>query len=137
MCRCALAPYTGDWRGVQALFSPYYAHVMPPLKAILQRANGKSQRVLCGKAVECVSLVGMSVGRDVFYSDAQARQPRFVFPSLVSATYSFSAARSFTERPEHARCHITGRNLCLGQARQLLQAGQDAVVLPLFVLKRL
>jgi hypothetical protein len=56
---------------VQALFSPYYDHVMPALKAILQAADGKTQRVLCGKAIECVSLVGMSVGKDVFYKDAQ------------------------------------------------------------------
>lgn len=44
---------------------------MPFLKAILVNANEKSNRMLRAKAMECISLVGMAVGRDKFRDDAR------------------------------------------------------------------
>ncbi|KAL6755245.1 armadillo-type protein [Haematococcus lacustris] len=54
----------------QLLFVKYYEVVMPLLLGILVNATDKSQRLLRGKALECVSLVGMAVGRDRFRADA-------------------------------------------------------------------
>lgn len=57
---------------VQALFKPYYASVMPVLKNILVSSmERKSYRRVCGKALECISLLAMNVGKDVFYNDAR------------------------------------------------------------------
>lgn len=44
---------------------------MPYLKAILVNANDKSNRMLRAKSMECISLVGMAVGKDKFRDDAK------------------------------------------------------------------
>ncbi|KAK9123341.1 hypothetical protein Sjap_012943 [Stephania japonica] len=55
----------------QEHFQKYYDAVMPYLKAILINANDKSNRMLRAKAMECISLVGMAVGKDKFRDDAK------------------------------------------------------------------
>ncbi|KAJ6763078.1 hypothetical protein OIU79_023760 [Salix purpurea] len=52
-------------------FQKYYDAVMPYLKAILINANDKSNRMLRAKSMECISLVGMAVGKDKFRDDAK------------------------------------------------------------------
>ncbi|KAF5839603.1 armadillo-type protein [Dunaliella salina] len=54
----------------QTLFVKYYNTVMPLLLSILVNANDKTHRLLRGKALECISLVGMAVGKDRFREDA-------------------------------------------------------------------
>lgn len=44
--------------------------VMPLLREILQRAVDKTHWLLRAKALECISLVGMAIGRDKFRDDA-------------------------------------------------------------------
>ena len=46
--------------------------VMPPLRSCLEMATDKSQKMLRAKALECISLVGMAVGKDLFREDAHA-----------------------------------------------------------------
>ncbi|KAH6766520.1 ARM repeat superfamily protein [Perilla frutescens var. hirtella] len=55
----------------QELFKKYYDAVMPYLKTILVNATDKSDRMLRAKAMECISLVGMAVGKDIFKEDAK------------------------------------------------------------------
>ncbi|KAI5065336.1 hypothetical protein GOP47_0020031 [Adiantum capillus-veneris] len=55
----------------QANFQVYYDSVMPFLKAILVNATDKSNRMLRAKAIECLSLVGMAVGKEKFGQDAK------------------------------------------------------------------
>ncbi|GKA65282.1 importin-5-like protein [Tanacetum coccineum] len=55
----------------QEHFQKYYDAVMPYLKAILINANDKANRMLRAKAMECISLVGMAVGKDKFRDDAK------------------------------------------------------------------
>ena len=43
---------------------------MPGVKAILAAATGPEQVLLRGKAIECAGIVGESVGKNVFASDA-------------------------------------------------------------------
>lgn len=56
---------------VQEHFQKYYDAVMPYLKAILVNASDKSNRMLRAKSMECISLVGMAVGKDKFKDDAK------------------------------------------------------------------
>ena len=42
---------------------------MPMLKYIVQNANQPELRLLRGKTIECISLIGLAVGRDKFMSD--------------------------------------------------------------------
>eukprot|EP00002_Diphylleia_rotans_P019939 TRINITY_DN385_c0_g1_i1.p1 TRINITY_DN385_c0_g1~~TRINITY_DN385_c0_g1_i1.p1 ORF type:complete len:1092 (-),score=290.69 TRINITY_DN385_c0_g1_i1:178-3453(-) len=51
-------------------FLPYYDVFMPPLKTLLQRSEGKELRMLRGKTLECVTLIGVSVGKEKFMKDA-------------------------------------------------------------------
>ena len=44
---------------------------MPYLKAILVNATDKSNRMLRAKSMECISLVGMAVGKEKFRDDAK------------------------------------------------------------------
>ncbi|KAF3322060.1 importin-5 isoform X2 [Carex littledalei] len=55
----------------QEQFQKYYDAVMPYLKAILINATDKSNRMLRAKSMECISLVGMAVGKDKFRDDAK------------------------------------------------------------------
>lgn len=55
----------------QEHFQKYYDAVMPYLKAILMNATDKSNRMLRAKAMECISLVGMAVGKEKFREDAK------------------------------------------------------------------
>ncbi|KAJ7955426.1 importin-5 [Quillaja saponaria] len=55
----------------QEHFQKYYDAVMPYLKAILVNASDKSNRMLRAKSMECISLVGMAVGKEKFRDDAK------------------------------------------------------------------
>lgn len=55
----------------QTAFAKYYSVVLPFLKQILINASGKEHRMLRAKAVECISLVGMAVGKEKFVVDAK------------------------------------------------------------------
>lgn len=44
---------------------------MPYLKTILLNATDKANRMLRAKSMECISLVGMAVGKDKFKGDAK------------------------------------------------------------------
>lgn len=50
-------------------FIEYYDKLMPCLKYIIQNANSPELRMLRGKAIECVSLIGFAVGADKFVPD--------------------------------------------------------------------
>ncbi|CAN8252385.1 unnamed protein product [Cochlearia groenlandica] len=64
----------------QEYFQNYYDAVMPYLKTILMNSTDKSKRMLCAKSMECISFVGMAVGKDRFRDDA--RQVMEVLMSL-------------------------------------------------------
>ncbi|XP_022901900.1 importin-5 [Onthophagus taurus] len=51
-------------------FIVYYDRLMPCLKYIIQNANKDELKLLRGKTIECVSLIGLAVGSDKFMSDA-------------------------------------------------------------------
>lgn len=45
-------------------FVPYYDQFMPSLKDIVQTAVPKELRLLRGKTIECISLIGLAVGKE-------------------------------------------------------------------------
>ncbi|XP_064967716.1 uncharacterized protein LOC103986945 [Musa acuminata AAA Group] len=55
----------------QENFQKYYDAVMTYLKVILVNATDKSNRMLRAKSMECISLVGMAVGKEKFKNDAK------------------------------------------------------------------
>ncbi|KAJ3084297.1 hypothetical protein HK102_000705 [Quaeritorhiza haematococci] len=55
----------------QDKFIKYYSAIMPILMNVLKQATQKEFRLLRGKAIECVSLIALSVGKEVFINDAK------------------------------------------------------------------
>ncbi|VVC88649.1 unnamed protein product [Leptidea sinapis] len=57
---------------VEKEFVGYYDRVMPCLKYIITIANAKTEeyKLLRGKTIECVSLIGLAVGEEIFMKDA-------------------------------------------------------------------
>lgn len=56
----------------EAYFGKYYDTFMPLLKTVLMNAPlTKEYRLLRGKAMECISLIGVAVGKDKFLQDAK------------------------------------------------------------------
>uniref|UniRef100_A0A3B4B4F7 TOG domain-containing protein n=1 Tax=Periophthalmus magnuspinnatus TaxID=409849 RepID=A0A3B4B4F7_9GOBI len=53
-------------------FVPYYDLFMPSLKNIVESAVQKELRLLRGKTIECISLIGLAVGKEKFMLDAAA-----------------------------------------------------------------
>lgn len=53
-------------------FVPYYDLFMPSLKDIVENAVQKELRLLRGKTIECISLIGLAVGKEKFMPDASA-----------------------------------------------------------------
>lgn len=51
-------------------FIAYYDRLMPCLKYIIQNANKDELKLLRGKTIECVTLIGMAVGTEKFMADA-------------------------------------------------------------------
>jgi len=60
---------------------------MPYLKAILINATDKSNRMLRAKSMECISLVGMAVGKEKFRADAKQVGVSCYFIFMLSQTY--------------------------------------------------
>jgi hypothetical protein len=55
----------------KAEFTKYYDTIMPLLKQLVEQAQGKELQNLRARAIECISLIGMSVGKERFQSDAR------------------------------------------------------------------
>uniref|UniRef100_A0A674HVH8 Importin 5 n=1 Tax=Taeniopygia guttata TaxID=59729 RepID=A0A674HVH8_TAEGU len=55
---------------VKEKFVPYYDLFMPSLKHIVENAVQKELRLLRGKTIECISLIGLAVGKEKFMQDA-------------------------------------------------------------------
>ncbi|XP_068612345.1 LOW QUALITY PROTEIN: importin-5 [Brachionichthys hirsutus] len=53
-------------------FVPFYDLFMPSLKHIVENAVQKELRLLRGKTIECISLIGLAVGKEKFMPDASA-----------------------------------------------------------------
>jgi len=57
-------------RVIEKDFSRYYDSIMPMLKQFILHAKGEKEGRLRGKAFECMSLLGMAVGKEKFLPDA-------------------------------------------------------------------
>lgn len=63
---------------VEEHFAAYYGRIMPTLKQMLTQCKAKEHRLLRGKTMECVSLIGIAVGKEVFIADAREIMDEFM-----------------------------------------------------------
>ena len=61
-----LTPLTHTQHHPQDYFVKYYDSCMPLLSSIMTHASDRAHHLLRAKALECVSLVGMAVGKERF-----------------------------------------------------------------------
>lgn len=67
---------------VDDAFAPYYGHLMPVLKQVIQNTLHKTEeRQLLGKCFECISLLARAVGRSGFRADAEQ-----IMQAMIEAT---------------------------------------------------
>uniref|UniRef100_A0A7S4LGY4 C2H2-type domain-containing protein n=1 Tax=Eutreptiella gymnastica TaxID=73025 RepID=A0A7S4LGY4_9EUGL len=67
-----LAAFASIAENCEAEFVKYYDHIVPYLKQLLsQPPADKQDRMLRAKAMECITLIGMSVGKEKFAPDAK------------------------------------------------------------------
>ncbi|VDD82167.1 unnamed protein product [Mesocestoides corti] len=59
-------------------FAPYYDRFMPGLKYIMENALHPDLRLLRGKAIECISLIVLAVGKERFMQDASSIMTLFM-----------------------------------------------------------
>lgn len=68
---------------------------MPYLKAILVNATDKSNRMLRAKSMECISLVGMAVGKEKFRDDAKQVIMNHLFYLLILCCGTHFGVRNY------------------------------------------
>ena len=49
----------------EELFASYYSLFMPNLKHLMSNAVNKEHRLLRGKTIECISFIGLAVGKEM------------------------------------------------------------------------
>ena len=92
------------------LFQTYYPHFMPLLKNILNTpTNDPAYRMLRGKTMECISLIGIAVGKEVFAQDAadvmQMLQASHLHLDLDHAQHICTVVNIFALYPLHPFRH--------------------------------
>lgn len=55
---------------------------------VLQNANGDDYKMVRGKTIECVSLIGLAVGSEKFMDDAQVRAEAGRLPIFAESVVS-------------------------------------------------
>ena len=89
---------------------------MPLLRHVLGAANDKAHALLRAKCLECISLVGMAVGRDTFREDAHAvmqfmqslQVPSYPRPSLLSLSVCQLQGLSQVQKLPVSSCSVAG-----------------------------
>ena len=63
---------------VEESFVRYYDLFMPSLKYIMANAVSKEHRLLRGKTIECISLIGLAVGQEKVSLAPQQKHTEFL-----------------------------------------------------------
>ncbi|XP_065841037.1 importin-5-like isoform X3 [Oscarella lobularis] len=56
--------------GAEEEFIPYYDYFIPGLKDLLKHLGAEEHSMLKGRTIECISLIGLGVGKEKFLGDA-------------------------------------------------------------------
>jgi len=71
---------------------------MPCLKYIIQNANTNELKLLRGKTIECVSLIGLAVGNEkVSLVGIGSIERRFFIMAIIKSQYSMQRRTNFFE----------------------------------------
>lgn len=82
----------------QEHFIKYYEKFFPLLKFIIENAVNPELRLLRGKAIECISLIGLAVGKELFVKDASDVSVRLIGNQILwfFALYGLQSLTGFS-----------------------------------------
>eukprot|EP00301_Raphidiophrys_heterophryoidea_P019932 c4748_g2_i1.p1 GENE.c4748_g2_i1~~c4748_g2_i1.p1 ORF type:complete len:1121 (+),score=367.41 c4748_g2_i1:106-3363(+) len=89
-------------------FTKYYDSFMPYLKAILTAAHTQGNAKLLSKAVECITLIGVAVGKEKFINDAKDVIPVMLHTQQHSTTEAGQPLHSYMLSAWTRMCKVMG-----------------------------
>lgn len=93
-----------------ASFAPFYDTFVPGLLAMMSGAQGAENGTLRGKAIECISLIGLAVGREQFQAHAAAVMDAMIASQAAGQLPSDDPQASYMQQATARICK------CLGDA---------------------
>ncbi|CBZ53225.1 putative importin beta-3 subunit [Neospora caninum Liverpool] len=85
-------------------FVPYYSAVVPSLLDVITNSTALELRSLRGKAIECISIVGLSVSREQFAEDGKVAMEAMLQIAESTATCEDSKTSSCCSQATQHRC---------------------------------
>ncbi|KEP59806.1 UNVERIFIED_CONTAM: HEAT repeat-containing protein [Hammondia hammondi] len=85
-------------------FVPYYSAVVPSLLDVITNSTALELRSLRGKAIECISIVGLSVSREQFAEDGKVAMEAMLQIAESTATCEDTKASSCCSQATQHRC---------------------------------
>ena len=80
-------------------FAAYYDRFMPGLKHIVQNANTQDYRLLRGKTIECISFIGLAVGKEKVRNWLGNLYGEMLMEYRIYIYLSFRCKNSFVKEP--------------------------------------
>lgn len=90
-------------------FSDYYDVIMPMLKQFVVHATSERENRLRGKAFECMSLLGIAVGKDKFLPDAQ----KAVAEMMNTPLEADDVQREYIKEASERICHCLKKDFVI------------------------
>lgn len=84
-------------------FVPYYDLFMSSLKHIVENAVQKELRLLRGKTIECISLIGLAVGKEKVCVECQTE----IFENFLLNTFHCTFMIQQSSHPSFSFCSVT------------------------------
>ncbi|KYK67717.1 HEAT repeat-containing protein, partial [Toxoplasma gondii TgCatPRC2] len=85
-------------------FVPYYSAVVPSLLDVITNSTALELRSLRGKAIECISIVGLSVSREQFAEDGKVAMEAMLQIAESTATCEDTKTSSCCSQATQHRC---------------------------------
>ena len=79
---------------------------MPCLKYIIQNATTQELRLLRGKTIECISLIGLAVGTEKFSADASEVMEMLLKTQTGDTELSDDDPQVHSQYPVRNLCHV-------------------------------
>ncbi|AFZ80316.1 importin karyopherin beta 4, putative [Theileria equi strain WA] len=92
-------------------FIKYYSTVVPLMKEIISKCLSTEERTCRGKAIECISIIGLSIGADVFRNDGIECMNALI-QIMEQPSDSDDPVKEYIDEALSRLCTALGTNFC-------------------------